>query len=77
MNTHHLSEIEIKLTDFFANCIEPKDLAKHIRRINFILAQTVISEDEKRNVVNKEWLDSGFYYLNELAEILDPYLDVE
>ncbi|WP_317129079.1 hypothetical protein [Flavobacterium sp. 270] len=52
-------------------------MAKYIRRVNFILAQTLIYEDQKRNAVNKEWLDSSFYYLNELAEILDPYLDVE
>jgi hypothetical protein len=78
MSTNNFSkETEARVVNFFADSIDPKDMAKYIRRINFILAQTVICEDEKRNVVNKEWLDSGFYYLNELAEILDPYLDAE
>ncbi|TDW49895.1 hypothetical protein EV144_102325 [Flavobacterium sp. 270] len=78
MITNNLSkETQSKLTDFFNNSVDSKDMAKYIRRVNFILAQTLIYEDQKRNAVNKEWLDSSFYYLNELAEILDPYLDVE
>lgn len=70
-------EVEIRLTNFFVNSIEPRDMAKYIRRVNLILAQTVIYENKTRNQVNKESLDSGFYYLNQLAEALDPYLDVE
>lgn len=77
MTTENLSkEVENRLTNFFINIIEPKDLAKTIRQVNHALSlcsmrgcETI--ESELNNI------DDNFYWLNKLAEVLDPYLDVE
>ena len=66
-----------KLNLFFDKTIDEVSMAKHIRRINYILALTTIREDETKNPMNKDWLDNGFYWLNELAEVLDPNLDID
>ena len=66
-----------KLIEFFDKTIDVISMAKHIRRINYILALTVIREDENKNPLDKDWLDNGFYWLNELAETLDPNLDID
>lgn len=77
MNTTNLSkETETKLNDFFNNAIDPKSMAKAIRQVNYILALGVLREHETlKNEVNN--LENSFYWLNELAEILNPYLDAE
>lgn len=51
-------------------------MAKNIRQVNFLIALNAILEDGfmKTETVN---IEDGFFWLNELAEILDPYLDVE
>lgn len=66
-----------KLIDFFEKTIDPEAMARCIRRINYILTLTVIREDENKNPMNPDWLDEGFYYLNELAEILEPNLYID
>ena len=77
MSTNHFSEeVETRLKDFFINRIEPKDLAKTIRHINYALSLCSMRgcetlESELNNI------DDNFYWLNKLAEVLDPYLDVE
>ena len=65
-----------KLIEFFEKGISPDEMAKNIRRLNYSLSLTVIRNDENNNPLDKDWLDGGFYWLNELAEILDPYLNV-
>lgn len=77
MSAEKLSkETEKKLLDFFNNVIEPKDLAKAIRQSNYLIALTIVRENENGTVYSqRENLEKGFYWLNELAEILDPYLD--
>jgi len=79
MNTKDLSkETEKRLLDFFNNVIDAKDLAKAIRQLNYAIALTVMRDDERGYVyAQKENLEKGFYWLNELAEILHPYLEVE
>lgn len=79
MATNDLSkETEKKLLDFFNNVIDAKDLAKAIRQLNYAIALTVMRDDERGYVyAQKENLEKGFYWLNELAEILHPYLEVE
>jgi len=67
-------EMEIKLVDFFANDIDPKDMAKSIRKVNYLLALNAIKEKGNLGVEN---LENCFYWLNELAEILNPYLEAE
>ncbi|MBP1225275.1 hypothetical protein [Flavobacterium sp. 1355] len=67
-------EMEIKLVDFFANDIDPKDMAKSIRKVNYLLALNAMKEKGNLGVEN---LENCFYWLNELAEILNPYLEAE
>jgi len=77
MSTNHLSkETETRLIDFFSNKIDPKDLAKTIRYLNYVIALGVMRKDEtlKLQIIK---IEEGFYWLNELAEILHPYLEVE
>lgn len=77
MITENLSkEIETRLKDFLINTIDPKDLAKSIRQVNHALSLCSMRgcetlESELPNV------DDNFYWLNKLAEVLDPYLDVD
>jgi hypothetical protein len=51
-------------------------MAKTIRQVNHILALSLMRECETLQL-EKTTLENGFYWLNELAEILNPYLDVE
>lgn len=71
-------ETEKRLLEFFNNVIDAKDLAKAIRQLNYAIALVVLRDDERGYVyAQKENLEKGFYWLNELAEILHPYLEVE
>ncbi|AXB58981.1 hypothetical protein HYN86_06130 [Flavobacterium fluviale] len=69
-------ETQLRLTEFFNNSIDVKSMAKSIRQVNYILALNVMHETEFLQQENIN-LDESFYWLNKLAEILDPYLDVE
>ena len=77
MSTNTISkEIEIRLLNFFNDRIEPEEMAKTLRQVNFTLALGVMSEHEElQNEIAK--LRDGLYRLNELAETLNPYLDLE
>ena len=77
MSTNTISkEIEIRLLNFFNDRIEPEEMAKTLRQVNFTLALGVMSEHEAlQNEIAK--LRDGLYWLNELAETLNPYLDLE
>ncbi|MBF4516676.1 hypothetical protein IRZ71_09985 [Flavobacterium sp. ANB] len=77
MSTNTLSkEAETRLLHFFNDTIDPKSMAKAIRHINYVLTLGIMSEDEmlQNEVTN---LRNSFFWLNELAETLNPYLDVE
>ncbi|MEZ0181065.1 hypothetical protein AB9T89_02390 [Flavobacterium oncorhynchi] len=77
MSINNLSEeFETRLKDFFIDIIDPKDMAKSIRQVNYALSLCSMRgcetlESELSNI------DDNFYWLNKLAEVLDPYLDVE
>ncbi|MFH7011955.1 hypothetical protein ACHRV5_08765 [Flavobacterium sp. FlaQc-52] len=73
MITSNLSEVETRLTDFFTNKIDPKDMAKTIRRFKYLIALSVLEESEVFPF-EKTNLKDDFYWLNELTEVLDPYL---
>ena len=76
-NTNSLSkETEKNLIDFFNKSVDPKAMAKLIRQLNYVVALGVMREHEtlQNNITN---LENSFYWLNELAEVLNPYLDVE
>ena len=75
MSTTTLSkEAEIRLMNFFNDTIEPEIFAKTIRQLNYLLALEVMRKNETLNteIINVE---NSFFWLNELAEILNPYLD--
>ena len=77
MNANTLSkEVETRLMNFFNKTIEPETMAKTLRQVNYILALGVMREHEtlQNEITN---LENGYYWLNELAEILNPYLDKE
>ncbi|MNQ10336.1 hypothetical protein D3C85_231680 [compost metagenome] len=76
MSTNTLSkETELRLTEFFNNSIDFKSMAKTIRQVNYMLALNVL----KPEVIQPENinLENNIYWLNKLAETLDPYLEVE
>ncbi|KIA97894.1 hypothetical protein OA93_13070 [Flavobacterium sp. KMS] len=77
MSTNTLTkETQLRLTDFFNKSIDPISMAKTIRQVNYILALSLMRESETVKF-DKISLENGFYWLNELAETLNPYLDVE
>lgn len=74
MSTNNFSkETEIRLTEFFTNIINPKDMAKAIRQVNYILALSTLRECE--TLPEKISIENSFYCMNRLAEALDPYLE--
>ncbi|MEO8255174.1 MAG: hypothetical protein ABI554_12400 [Flavobacterium sp.] len=68
-------EVNEKIINFFDKTIGTKDFAKFIRRTNYILSLTAIRDND--NLIDKDWLDNSYYWLNEFAEVLDPYLDAK
>lgn len=77
MTTESLSKnVEARLTDFFKNTMDSKELAKTIRQVNYVLSLCAMRGCE---TVETEFnnLEDNFYWLNKLAEVLDPYLEVE
>jgi len=77
MNANTISkETEIKLLNFFNVRIDPVEMAKTLRQVNFTMALCVLSEHETfQSEIIK--LRDSFYWVNELAETLNPYLEVE
>lgn len=77
MSKNHLSkEVEMRLKDFFIDVMDPEDMAKKIREVNFALSLCVMRGCETvESEINN--IEDNFYWLNKLAEALDPYLDVE
>lgn len=68
------NEVDTRLNDFFTDKIDSKEMAKIIREVNNALSLCVMRgcetiESEIKNI------DDNFYWLNKLAEILDPYLE--
>ncbi|OUL60327.1 hypothetical protein [Flavobacterium sp. AJR] len=69
-------EVEIRLKDFFNEVMEPEDMAKTIRQVNHLLALCLMRGCETAASEIKN-IEDNFYWLNKLAEALDPYLDAE
>ncbi len=68
------NNVETRLNDFFTDKIDTKEMAKIIREVNNALSLCVMRgcetiESEIKNI------DDNFYWLNKLAEVLDPYLE--
>ena len=69
-------EEEARLIDFFNNSIDAKSMAKTIRRLNYILALSIMRECPTLQT-EKIRIEDAFFWLNELAEVLNPYLESE
>ena len=77
MSTNTLSaEAQTRLEDFFNNTIDPEEMSRAIRKLNYIIALGILREDAtlKNELMNNEY---SFFWLNELAEVLNPYLNLE
>ena len=77
MNENSFSkETETRLIDFFRKTIDSEDMAKTIRQVNYVPSLCAMRGCE---TVETEFnnLEDNFYWLNKLAEVLDPYLDVD
>lgn len=77
MITESLSEeVETRLKDFFNDVIDAKDMAKMLRQVNYALS---LSSMRGCEILDSELchVDDNFYWLNKLAEVLDPYLGVD
>jgi hypothetical protein len=73
---NHSKEVEVRLRDFFITVIDSKDLARKIRQVNYVLALSLMRGCETvESEINS--IEDNFYWLNKLAETLDPYLDVK
>ncbi|MFJ1491987.1 hypothetical protein [Capnocytophaga canis] len=67
-----------KLEVFLTNNIDNKSLAQSIRRFMHESIKMVINaEGENAEILNKQWVSEGHYFLTELCEILDPQLNNE
>lgn len=77
MSTKTLStETQLRLTEFFNTSSDSKCMAKSLRQVNYVLALNAMHEKDFLQQENIN-IEESFYWLNKLAEILDPYLEVE
>lgn len=63
-----------RLNHFLTKIVDEKDLAKILRRASYLITLSFIRSEEKNNPMSPEWADESYYFLNELAECLDPVL---
>ncbi|PTD14374.1 hypothetical protein [Flavobacterium columnare] len=68
-------EFEAKLKEFFTLEIPKKDFAKYVRHLNFMVMTASLKEGN--SILLQEEVANYTFWLNELAEILDPYLKAE
>lgn len=64
-----------KLNHFLSKEVDEQSLAMILRRAAYLIALSFIRHDEQSNCMNQDWTDESFYFLNELAECLDPSLN--
>jgi len=70
------NELETRLKDFFTEVIDVKDMAKAIREVNYVLSLSSMRGCETlESEINH--IGDDFYWLNRLAEVLDPYLNID
>lgn len=74
-HTDNHSNQEQKIINFFKKEIEKETLALYIRRLLFVISKNALESQESG--LYFEWLSKSHFWLNELAECLDPYLDKE
>ncbi|WP_316251600.1 hypothetical protein [Flavobacterium johnsoniae] len=69
-------ETEMRLAEFFNQATDPKSFTKAIRKVNYLLAMSLMRECETLQIDPKS-VEQGYFWLNELAEILNPYFEIE
>ena len=77
MSTNTLSEeAEKRLIHFFNDTIDPEEMSRAIRKLNYIIALGILRQNPtlQNELIN---LEDSFFWLNELAEVLNPYLNLE
>ncbi|OXB04643.1 hypothetical protein [Flavobacterium pectinovorum] len=77
MSTNTLSEeAEKRLIHFFNDTIDPEEMSKAIRKLNYVITLGILRQDPtlQNELIN---LENSFFWLNELAEVLNPYLNLE
>lgn len=62
---------------FFTEMVEPRQMAQVLRQGTYLIGLSYIRSDEDSNPMSKKWSDDTFYFMNELAEVLDPYLEAK
>ncbi len=72
-NPSHTDNQELKINEFFTTEIDNKSMALYIRRTLFVISKNALETQESGMYF--DWLAKGYFWLNELAERLDPYLD--
>lgn len=77
MRKNNLSgETEKKLLQFFNDTVDSQNLVKAIRQLNCVIALSQVTEDDAK-YAQKENLIKGVNWLNELAEIINPYVEYQ
>ena len=66
--------VKQRLEEFLTKNIEPKELAKYLRRFKYETIKMVLNS-ENDDTYCKDWISDGHYFLTELCEILDPQLE--
>lgn len=77
MSTNTLSEeAKKRLIHFFNDTIDPEEMSRSIRKLNYVITLGILRQDPtlQNELIN---LEDSFFWLNELAEVLNPYLNLE
>lgn len=62
-----------RLEQYLQKDIYPKDLALRLRRLKLEIVRMVLNADQ--DVINTDWIVDGLFFLDEITEVLDPYLE--
>lgn len=68
---------EGKLNELFVHIISKEEYACLLRKFLYETIGMSFRIDKKKWVVNNEVISEGYYWINELCEILDPQLTKE
>ena len=66
-----------KLVEFFSRDTVPEEYAVVMRQFMYETIGMSLSIDESQWALNKGVVQNGYYWINELCEILDPQLTKE
>jgi hypothetical protein len=61
-------------SNFFTKQIEKETMALYIRRLLFAVSKQTL-ETNCDDGFRKNYISDGYYWLNEFAELIDPYLE--